>query len=133
MGVYEERLRSNTFWSKRVLGDPDILARFADMHRSTSPEAFANFPHFSHERKRSILATLEQRQIPVMLLLGADDTHTEPLVRSIRKDVPGAHVSFLPDCGHYIAIENPLDFNLAVSNFVGGCLLREQRKWSAAS
>jgi pimeloyl-ACP methyl ester carboxylesterase len=124
MGVYEERIRSKQFWSERVLNSPEILARFADMHRATSPTAFANFPHFSHAKKKSIVAKIRQEQVPVMVMLGSDDSDTEKLVRGAREDYDQTHVITLPDCGHYLAIENPLDFNLAVSNFVGGCILR---------
>ncbi|MDB5697735.1 MAG: hypothetical protein JWN69_539 [Alphaproteobacteria bacterium] len=124
MGVYEERIRSKQFWSGRVLNSPEILARFAEMHGVTSPTAFANFPHFSHARKRSIVEKIRQAELPVMVMLGEDDTDTAQLVRGAREDYADTHVISLPDCGHYIAIENPLDFNFAVSNFVGGSILR---------
>lgn len=124
MGVFEERLRSKQFWSERVLGTPEILARFEAMHHATSPTAFAHFPHFSHEKKRSILDKIKRRSLPVMLLIGEDDSDTDIVYRTARDDYPGTHVSILPECGHYLAIENPHDFNLAICDFVAGALLR---------
>jgi pimeloyl-ACP methyl ester carboxylesterase len=37
-----------------------------------------------------------------------------------KADHPDCHALLLPDCGHYVAIENPADFNRAVLNFLAG-------------
>lgn len=126
MGVYEERLRSNTFWGPTVLGNPAILARFAEMHRQTSPVAFANFPHFSRGRLGEILTELNRRRTPTMMLMGAEDSHNESMMRNMREQYADTHIAILPYCGHYLAIENPADFNAAIFNFAAGVQRRRQ-------
>lgn len=122
MAVYRERLESQTFWGPTVLGSPNILRVFARLHQETSPVAFSNFPRFHEKTLRSILEKLRNYQTPVMLLLGAEDSHNEQMIASMRCLHPEIHVALLPFCGHYLTIENPQDFNDAVTNFVSGSL-----------
>jgi len=124
MGVYEERLSSNTFWGPTVLNSPEILQRFEVMHRNTSAAAFANFPHFSKAKLAEILAKIEQHKPAVMMLMGVEDSHNDPMMANMRRMIPDIHIAILPYCGHYLAIENPQDFNAAVYNFMSGALRR---------
>ena len=124
MGVFEERLNSKTFWGPSLLGSPEILARFAEMHVQTSAAAFSNFPRFSKARLAEVLERIEQHKPSVMLLMGAEDSHNEPMMANMRRMIPDIHIAILPYCGHYLAIENPQDFNRAVYNFLSGVMLR---------
>lgn len=124
MAVYEERLNSRTFWGPTVLNSPGILQVFERLHKETSPVAFSNFPRFHQRTVDSILAKLREHRTPVMMLLGAEDSHNEQMMANMRRLHPGIHIALLPYCGHYITIENPADFNEAVANFVSGALRR---------
>lgn len=127
MAVYEERLKSRTFWGPTVLNSPEILEVFQRLHRETSPVAFANFPRFQQRTVESIVAKLEARRTPVMLLLGAEDSHNEQMMANMRRLYPGVHIALLPYCGHYVTIENPADFNKAVFNFMSGVICRRSQ------
>ena len=124
MGVFEERLNSKTFWGPSLLNSPEILTRFEEMHRQTSATAFSNFPRFSKARLAEVLEKIEQHKPSVMLLMGVEDSHNEPMMANMRHMIPGIHIAILPYCGHYLAIENPQDFNRAVYNFLSGVMLR---------
>lgn len=120
MSVYEDRKRSGQFWSEKVLNSPQILAEFAEAHRLTSPVAFVQIPHFSHQRRAEVSAKLESRKLPLMLLLGEQDSHNAASIKKMREDYSETQVVILPDCGHYPTIENPHDFNHALLNFYAG-------------
>lgn len=117
MAVYEDRLRSGQFWSQTVRSSPEILRVFAEAHRQTSPTAFVQIPYFSHERRESVIAALERHRTPLMLMLGAQDSHGAHSIEVMRRDWPDTQIVLLPDCGHYPSIENPLDFNAALLAF----------------
>lgn len=120
MGVYEERLRSKTFWGPTVFARPDILESFAEMHRKTSPAAFANFPRFRRQTFEKVVGELRRRHTPLLMLMGAEDSHNDEMMRGMREQYPDTHIVILPYCGHYLAIENPADFTAAICNFVAG-------------
>lgn len=120
MAVYEDRRQSGQFWSRKVLDSPDILAEFAEAHRLTSPLAFVQIPHFSHQRRAQVSAKLEARGLPLLLLLGEQDSHNAASIKTMRADYSRAQVVMLPDCGHYPSIENAHDFNHALLNFYAG-------------
>lgn len=124
MAVYQDRLSSGQFWSEKVLGSPAILEAFAEAHRLTSPVAFVQIPHFSHERRAAVCAALRGQHTPLMLLLGEQDSHNRHSIQAMREDYPDAHIIILPDCGHYPTIENPADFNRALLNFYAGATPR---------
>lgn len=117
MAVYEDRKSSGQFWSPKVLNSPEILAEFAEAHSLTSPVAFVQIPHFSHQRRAEVSAQLIARKTPLMLLLGEQDSHNPESIRAMRADYPEAHILSLPDCGHYPTIENPQAFNRALLDF----------------
>lgn len=118
--VFEERKRLKTFWGDRVLNDPEILRRFAGMYEKTSPTAFLHFPPLSHTRHKEIAATLRATRIPLMLLMGSEDSHTDEMIADMRADYPGTHVLLLHKCGHYPTIESPNEFNRAMLDFFAG-------------
>lgn len=120
MDVYQDRLASGQFWSQKVLNSPTILEAFAEAHRLTSPVAFVQIPHFSHERRASVCRALHLHKTPVMLLLGKQDSHNKHSIAVMREDYADTHVIILPDCGHYPTIESPADFNRALLNFYAG-------------
>lgn len=119
MAVYEDRKSSGQFWSRTVLESPSILAEFAEAHRLTSPTAFVQIPPFSHRRREEVSRALEASQVPLLLLLGEQDSHNAASIRSMRADYSRTQVVILPGCGHYPTIENPWDFNHALLNFYG--------------
>ena len=123
MAVYEDRKQSGQFWSQKVLGSPAILAEFAEAHRLTSPVAFVQIPHFSHQRRAEVSARLEAAQLPLLLLLGEQDSHNPASIKAMRGDYSRTQVVILPDCGHYPTIENAHDFNHALLNFYAGAAL----------
>ena len=52
--------------------------------------------------------------------MGVQDPHPQEMIAQWKADYPDCHALLLPDCGHYVAIENPADFNRAVLNFLAG-------------
>lgn len=120
LAVFEERKKLRTFWSDKVVNSPHIMESFRKMYEATSPLTFINFPIMRKKAKQAILDMLEKTQVPVMMLMGLDDSRPREMVAAMRQDYPNTHSVLLPDCGHYVAIENPHDFNHAVLNFLAG-------------
>jgi pimeloyl-ACP methyl ester carboxylesterase len=126
MAVYQDRVDSGQFWGPKVLNSPEILAAFAKAHKTTSVAAFVTLPYLSQSRRDKIAATLRAHNIPIMLLVGEDEsaTYRNNFVAEMRADVPDVHVMIIPDSGHYPTIENPRDFNLALLDFYAGTAAR---------
>lgn len=118
--VFEERKKTKTFWGPKVFNTPHILELFRQMYATTSPITFLNFPFIRPARKKQITEVLNARQIPTLLLMGSHDPDPDAIIAIMKQDYPNAHALIVPDCGHYVAIENPSDFNRAVLNFIAG-------------
>ncbi len=118
--VFEERKKTKTFWGPKVFGSPHIMELFRNMYATTSPTTFLNFPLIRPALKQEILDSLNSNRIPTMMLMGSHDPDPDRNIAIMKQDYPDAHAMILPDCGHYVAIENPADFNRAVLNFIAG-------------
>ena len=118
--LFEERKLIKTFWSPRLLANQDILSRFSEMYAQTCPHAFCNFPKVSPERHAEITQALRSTGVPLLMLMGAEDSHNESMIAATRKDYEKSQIVLVPDAGHYPAIEAPRDFNNAVLNFLAG-------------
>lgn len=120
LAVFEERKKLRTFWCDKLMNSPHIMESFRKMYEVTSPLTFINFPVMREAGKQAILAALQKTQVPLMMLMGLDDSRPREMVAAMQRDYPNTHSVLLPDCGHYVAIENPADFNRAVMNFIAG-------------
>lgn len=120
MAVYNDRLQYGQFWSERLRSDEELLKKYAEAHRRTSPVAFITIPHITHERRAHIAAGLRDRKTAMMLLVGVDDGNNKQCIPEMRKDIPDIHIVMIPDAGHYPASENPLDFTKALADFCAG-------------
>lgn len=118
--VFEERKKTRTFWGPRVFDSPEIMALFRQQYRETSPITFLNFPLLRPAVHDRIVATLRREKIPTLMIMGADDPDPVKNIEAMKGDYPDCHTVILPFCGHYVAIENPQDFNRAVLNFIAG-------------
>ena len=123
LAVFEARKQTRTFWGERLMASPAILERFRQMYAETSPLTFLNFPLLRPAAKQAICDTLARHRIPTLVLMGVQDPHPEQMIAHWKADYPDCHALLLPDCGHYVAIENPADFNRAVLNFLAGVRL----------
>jgi pimeloyl-ACP methyl ester carboxylesterase len=123
IALFEERKRIATFWSKRLLANQQILDEFAEMYEVTCPEAFCNFPKVSPARYREICAALNETGVPLLMLMGAEDSHNDSMIASMKSDYSNSQILLIPAAGHYPAIENPESFNSAALNFFAGCRL----------
>lgn len=121
MAVLEERKRTRTFWSDRILNNPEIWSRFEVMYEQAAAQAFLSIPQrMDEEQKRKIVAHFQKHRVPVFQLIGDEDMNAAQTIRNMREFCPRYHGVVLPECGHYPAIENPHDFNVAVLNFLAG-------------
>lgn len=123
MALFEERKRIATFWSKRLIANQKILDEFAQMYAVTCPEAFCNFPKVSPQRYNDICVALNKKGVPLLMLMGAEDSHNDSMIAAMRSDYSKAQILLIPEAGHYPAIENPESFNSAALNFLAGCRL----------
>ncbi|MEC9341221.1 MAG: alpha/beta hydrolase [Pseudomonadota bacterium] len=118
--VFEERKQTKTFWGPKVFGSPHIMDLFRRMYASTAATTFLNFPLIRPALKQEILDSLNGNRIPTLMLMGSQDPDPDRNIAAMKQDYPNAHAVILPDCGHYVAIENPEDFNRAVLHFIAG-------------
>ena len=122
MAVYQDRIDFGQFWGPKVLNTPEILEAFTTAHELTSPVAFVTLPYLTRARRASISSLLQDRGVPLMLLLGEDEkeNNRRSYISEMRNDYPATQVTILYDCGHYPTIENPYDFNHTLLNFYAG-------------
>jgi pimeloyl-ACP methyl ester carboxylesterase len=109
-----------TFWIPKILEDREIMGRFEVMYDQASAYAFTHGPVMTQELYQAIVDRLNERQVPTLHLVGADDTDPIRTIMGMKAVYPDVHSLLLPDAGHYPALENPHDFNRAVLNFIAG-------------
>ncbi len=97
-----------------------------------SPEAFDKLvDSISRLHKLSYIKTIEasvrteahmklgEIQVPTLVMCGEEDRLTTPaMAREIAAMIPAAKVTIIPEAGHLINIERPLEFNAAVLGFL---------------
>jgi pimeloyl-ACP methyl ester carboxylesterase len=124
LAAFEERTRTMTFWTPRILENPEIFNRFRTMYEKTAVSAFAALPEqITDQRRQELLDNVKKNVVPVFSIVGAEDTGPSETLESFEKICPRWHGVILPESGHYSTIENPDDFNQAVLNFLAGVKL----------
>jgi pimeloyl-ACP methyl ester carboxylesterase len=121
LAALEERKKTLTLWTPEILDNPEIMSRFEEMYRQAAVPAFVALPErISEQRHKEVAAALQKNPVPVFHVAGVDDVNPTEGLEGLRAISPRYHAVILPDCGHYVAIENPGDFNAAVLNFLAG-------------
>jgi pimeloyl-ACP methyl ester carboxylesterase len=83
-----------------------------DALRLFNAEVFATF---------DLRSELERIRAPTLVLTGADDFICGPLnARELAEGIDGAELALLPDCGHFVFVEQPELFASAVAGFLSG-------------
>ncbi|MBI3547421.1 MAG: alpha/beta fold hydrolase [Elusimicrobia bacterium] len=66
-------------------------------------------------------ASLEKIAVPSLLLVGAEDAVTPPAVmRAMASRIRGSKLHVIPDAGHVSGLENPVEFNRRLVEFLDG-------------
>ena len=69
----------------------------------------------------NIKAKLGSIKAPTLILAGAEDQATPVAANQLLADgIPGAKIRVIPDVGHFYQLEQPMAFNAALREFVGG-------------
>jgi pimeloyl-ACP methyl ester carboxylesterase len=96
LAVWRERIAAN---------DPAALVRFGN----------AIF------RRDDVLARLRGVDLPVLVMVGEEDTSTPPpLARNIATAIPGARLEVVPASGHLSTVESPERINAVLVPFLDG-------------
>ena len=61
---------------------------------------------------------LRDCQLPILVMIGDQDTPAEEACRFIAKQAPHAGLAVLPNCGHTLNLEEPAMFNQLVADFL---------------
>ncbi len=108
-----------------LLGDttkrsrPDVVAFVRELVSSASPATAAWWQRAMAARADSH-AVLDSLDVPVLVLVGAEDTLTPPAGASAMAEAARlARLVVLPGAGHLSAIETPAEFAAELAAFVG--------------
>jgi pimeloyl-ACP methyl ester carboxylesterase len=61
---------------------------------------------------------LRDCQLPILVMIGDQDTPAEEACRFIAKQAPHSGLAVLPNCGHTLNLEEPAMFNQLVADFL---------------
>jgi pimeloyl-ACP methyl ester carboxylesterase len=121
MAVLEKRKETLLFWAPRFTDEPRIWDRFVVMHEQASVPAWVNLPErVLPERRQAWIEQLNKWGGPVLQLVGIEDLNPTQVIDMMRGYYPATQAVILPYAGHYLAIENPDDFNHTILNFMAG-------------
>ncbi|MCC7417495.1 MAG: alpha/beta fold hydrolase [Acidobacteria bacterium] len=116
--------------------DPRGWAQFIAMMRSFSPVGCANMMR-NALMKRKPLTELRDAiaglQMPILVMCGDQDFPAAESSRLIRDHAPFAGLAVLPMCGHTLNSEEPVLFNLLVSDFLAAVEAGRWGSWSAGA
>jgi 3-oxoadipate enol-lactonase len=97
---------------------PEAVATVREMAARAHPEGVARALEAMRERPDST-AGLEMIQVPVLALVGEEDTLTpEAEARKIAEGVPDGRLLVIPGAGHLSNLERPEAFNEALLSFL---------------
>ena len=105
------------FYSKRICSDP----RFPDMmDRDLSKTTLESFLVSIATLRRTDLTTcLNQVQVPVLGMYGDKDRVVDPLQwQPLEKGAPRAEIAHFPEAGHFMMLENPVEFSQILKKFL---------------
>ena len=116
--------------------DPRGWSHFVEMMRTFSPIGCANLMRNVLMKRRPVTELKEEiqrLQMPILVMVGDQDFPAAEASRFIRDHAPFAGLSVLPMCGHTLNFEEPLLFNLLVSDFLAAVEAGRWGKWNAAA
>jgi pimeloyl-ACP methyl ester carboxylesterase len=116
--------------------DPRGWSQFVEMMRSFSPVGCANMMRNALMTRKPVTelkAEIERLRVPILVMVGDQDYPAAESSRFIRDHAPFAGLSVLPMCGHTLNSEEPLLFNLLVSDFLAAVEAGRWGTWSAAA
>lgn len=94
---------------------PLLEAMAADVRRSSMVTALTAM---AQADLRSVLPTIH---VPTQLIWGALDVRSPlSVAHEFKRQIPGARLAVIPDCGHLSNLEEPGSFNDVVRGFLGG-------------
>lgn len=95
---------------------PDLMKRVAEWIRATPPEGYCGIS--AAIPAIDVTHRLHEIQVPVLVLVGADDVAMPPAVSEIlARGIPNAELVVIPDAGHLSNLEQPEAFNAALEKF----------------
>lgn len=101
-------------WYSRDPSWAQIMDR--DVSRTTLEAFFASIGSL---RKTDLRPDLHQVAVPVMGMYGAKDIVVDPNQwRPLKHGVPHAHIERFPNAGHFVMLDEPLDFALKLKSFL---------------
>ncbi|WP_052864302.1 alpha/beta fold hydrolase [Streptomyces niger] len=118
MAGYADEVIDKMLAAYNVTALPDVADRVLTMMRTTDPRGAAAALRGRAERPdyRPGLAAVD---VPVLLLVGADDAYTPPAdAEEIRRHVPHAQLAVIDQAGHLPGAEQPAAFNRHLIDFL---------------
>jgi pimeloyl-ACP methyl ester carboxylesterase len=116
--------------------DPRGWNLFVEMMRSFSPVGCANMLRNALMRRKPITElkdAIAGLRMPILVMVGDQDTPAAESSRFIRDHAPFAGLLVLPMCGHTLNSEEPVLFNLLVSDFLAAVEAGRWGNWTAAA
>jgi pimeloyl-ACP methyl ester carboxylesterase len=114
----EQRARDFEARGLAALGQSDEVR--ASKHRSARGLAGAARGMLAQADDDHIIAGLDKIAVPTLVLVGDDDTHFLAAADYMARKIPGAVQVTIPGAGHASNLHQPVAFNHAVTDFLGG-------------
>jgi pimeloyl-ACP methyl ester carboxylesterase len=116
-------------WNARALARADALERRGAAALSSSPEVPGSGQDLRGlalaargiltQRDARVLESLPGITVPVLVVVGEDDTPFRASADYMASKIPGATLAVLPRAGHAANMDQPSAFNRAVLDFLG--------------
>jgi pimeloyl-ACP methyl ester carboxylesterase len=97
---------------------PDLIARTREMIEGNPPSGIAAAQRAMAARRDST-DLLPQINLPVMVIVGSEDTLTPPAdARILHRNIKGSRFELIEGAGHLSNLEQPSQFNAALTSFL---------------
>lgn len=113
-----ERLLPKLLTAKTLESRPEVVTKVRAMMERCSPTGWAGAQRGMAQRPDST-PLLSQVTVPTLIIVGEEDILTPPEdSRKMHSPIPGSRLEVIPGAAHVTTLEQPEDFNSALSQFL---------------
>lgn len=116
--IYAEVSIKNLFSSESFTKNKKEISQVRDMIVGTTAQSLS-YTLFALSERKGTCSKLQDIEIPVLIMVGKEDKITPPVASQLMHEkIQGSQIKVIDHAGHLANLENPVEFNYQLKNFL---------------